>query len=100
MRWALPIFLLLVSCTTDQEDLAALRAERDTTCRSWGAQPGTPEYFQCRKYLQERADYNDAAAAGAMAGALGGMTRPPPPPPFRARCTSTPMGNTVSTNCY
>jgi hypothetical protein len=108
------VSLLVTGCESAQEmaqrqaaELAVLNAERDATCQRWGATPGTDRYFECRKYLQQRADQAAAAdaeadeiAAAGMAAGLRGMAPPPPPPRPMIRCNSVPIGSAVSTNCY
>ena len=47
--------LALSGCVTDAER-AAQAASDDKDCRSYGAQPGTSEYYQCRMAKSERRD--------------------------------------------
>jgi outer membrane biogenesis lipoprotein LolB len=49
-----------------QAQAAAIAANEDTQCRSYGAQPGSPAYIQCRmNFSNQRAqvDANDRAIA-------------------------------------
>ena len=96
-------------------------------CTSWGAKPGSDGYLNCMMTLNTNRQNALATVAAADARAAGEenaarsaaliqagqrmMTPPPPtvvvqaPPPLQPlptplHCTSTGMGNTVSTNCY
>jgi hypothetical protein len=49
-----------------QAQAAAIAANEDATCRSYGAQPGSPGYIQCRMNLSNQraqVDANDRAIA-------------------------------------
>ena len=37
-----------------QAQMAAMQAQDDSTCRSYGATPGSPAYIQCRIKLDNR----------------------------------------------
>jgi hypothetical protein len=53
---------------------AAAIEEDDAKCRSYGVQPGTPPYVQCRMNLENGRDAIAAAAVGAFFanGGVGG----------------------------
>ena len=101
--------LCLSGCVSGEEraqraaqQAAATEAARDTKCRSFGAQPGTPAYVDCRLRLEQMAS-NETAAAHAASAAAGArlqragmemmMGRP------TVNCTSTPFGTSVQTTC-
>jgi hypothetical protein len=48
--FALPCLLLLVGCQTTEERLAA----DDKQCQTYGVQPGSPGYVQCRLQLDQQ----------------------------------------------
>lgn len=72
------IFLLIVSataavaqagCKSTEERRAAIELERDQQCRSYGAQPGTEIYVNCRLQLEQIAVAQTQAAAIQSANA-------------------------------
>jgi hypothetical protein len=66
-----------------QARLAAIAAADDGKCRSYGGEPGTPAYVQCRAQLDAARTQAQATAAAALANAPPAYTPPPvytPPP--------------------
>jgi hypothetical protein len=79
---ALGVVVVLAGCAEyearrQQEQAAqaqAVAANDDAQCRSYGAQPGSPVYVQCRMNLDnQRAQLRNAVAAQIV----GGMIVPP-----------------------
>jgi Tfp pilus assembly protein PilV len=78
----------------------------DATCRSYGAQPGTDTYYQCR---MSRDQQRDQAKAAFLSAYMANQNRPQPQPyympapapaPNRSvNCISNGVGTTVYTNC-
>lgn len=71
----------------------------DATCRSYGAQPGSDAYVNCRVAL----DNQRAARSAALikAGAIIAASQPAPPPPRPVTmCSMRPFGSTIYTTCY
>jgi hypothetical protein len=62
--------LLLAGCVTAQERMVQLAAADDAKCQSYGAQPGSPPYIQCRTQL----DATRTQAAATIAAAPSGPT--------------------------
>lgn len=75
MRYLLLILLagpLLAGCFRSSEEIRAeIAAKDDQECRSYGAQPGSPAYVQCRATRASAHETADAVQAAA----------PPPPAP-------------------
>lgn len=64
-RTILLTLLLLTSCMSGEERLAANNAKDDQTCLSYGAQKGTDAYVACRAQLEgarRQADATEDAA--------------------------------------
>jgi hypothetical protein len=74
----LTIPLLLAGCATAEQRAA----KDDATCKSYGAQPGTDAYVQCRMVQQARRDAKPDAG-DAMMGAQGAR--------YRASTTRSPL---------
>ncbi len=70
MRYLLLIFLagpLLTGCFRSSEEIRAeLAAKDDQECRSYGAQPGSPAYVQCRATRASAHEAADAALVAAV----------------------------------
>jgi hypothetical protein len=84
-----------------------ISASEDAQCRSYGAQPGTPAYLQCRLQFQRQAAQADQQRRALAMQYLA--SRPPPyqlPPPVHTQptaprnCTSEVIGSQVYTRCY
>ena len=60
----------LSGCVTAQD----IAANDDDSCRSYGADPGSQAYFQCRMAKDQQRQANEAALLGAY------MSRPQPQP--------------------
>jgi hypothetical protein len=65
---------VLAACVFDEERAAAVASSDDSQCQSYGAQPGSDRYFQCRMMLNQQRQANDAAIVGAS------LNRPQPAP--------------------
>jgi hypothetical protein len=61
---------LLSGCVTAQD----IAANDDDACQSYGAQPGSQAYFQCRMAKDQQRQANNAALVGAY------LSRPQPQP--------------------
>ena len=84
----LPLALALSGCVTASEYAAQVAAADDGDCRSYGADPGTQAYFQCRMTKSEQheivmavarqqANENFNRGLAMMAGSFGPVaTRP------------------------
>jgi hypothetical protein len=86
----LTIPLLLAGCATAEQRAA----KDDATCKSYGAQPGTDAYVQCRMVQQARRDAKPDAGDAMMAAgrALQGIDNSQP--------AMAPMGNLrLQTTC-
>lgn len=62
------------------ERAALIQNTDDQECRSYGAQPGTQPYFQCRMMKDQQRQANKAAIASALI-----MSRPAPAPMIMQR---------------
>jgi hypothetical protein len=78
----------LASCAQwAAEQRAKQEAAEDAQCRSYGATPGTPMYYDCRMRLQQlalqRAEVAQQAFANMTAAGLGiaAASQPSPPQP-------------------
>ncbi len=58
--------LCLCGCVTTQEQIMA---QDDATCRSWGVQPGSSPYVECRVLLSQQHAMQDAQRRDALAAA-------------------------------
>lgn len=73
----LSIFFLVTTCSgcmSTEERNARIAAADEDACVSYGAQPGTQEYFQCRMANDQQRQANNAALAAAI------LSRPQPQP--------------------
>jgi len=61
-------------CMSTEERNARIAASDQDACVSYGAQPGTQEYFQCRMAKDQQRQANNAALAGII------LSRPQPQP--------------------
>jgi hypothetical protein len=68
--FTLLLCLGLAGCVTSQD----IAASDDDACRSYGAEPGTQAYFQCRMAKDQQRQANEAAVVGAY------LNRPQPQP--------------------
>jgi hypothetical protein len=108
MKW-IAIFsaLALAGCESQTElnqRAAALEAQQDSTCRSWGAQPGTEAYTNCRVQLAQMEEQRRAAVLQAYQANRANRQPALEPPtqtrlPETTRCTSQRIGNQVETVC-
>lgn len=98
--------LLLGGCAEyEQRQAAARDAGDDSQCRSYGIQPGTDVYAQCRMNLANQLAANRRVATEALlrpqpAPTPYMMPISPPPAAGPRNCTSVVSGNVVNTNCY
>jgi hypothetical protein len=93
----------LEACKNPEIDAAATRQADDAACTDMGAVRGTEAYTNCRLALLKRRDVQDAEHRAGVSQALSDLSnsiKPVYAPSNRLNCTSTPIGNTVSTNCY
>jgi hypothetical protein len=77
--------LLLVGCVSQEQiraRQAAAEAAEDAKCRSYGAQPGTQQYFECRMTINQQkataeaiAEANRQATYSQMMTTGGAMMR-------------------------
>src|SRR5260370_33497533 len=77
---ALAAGLMLSSCAQwqaerDAQQAAAIAANDDGQCRSYGAAPGSQAYIQCRMNLDNQRAQMRTALASQL---IGRMTAPPP----------------------
>jgi hypothetical protein len=81
MRRALFPGVALVLMVSGCQSVADRRSQDDAECRSWGAQPGTTVYAQCRAAQMQNRTQNAAidqqhrASMGLIGAAL--LTAPP-----------------------
>lgn len=105
--------LLLSGCLSSREQLAK---QDDSDCRSYGAKPGTQEYFQCRMAKDRNNAVAGAEAAARSQAALSNFNNTVqqnalPPSAYNIpammpigrgsgqSCISQPSGNGFVTNC-
>lgn len=110
---AVGLALSLSGCLNTREQLAK---RDDADCRSYGAKPGTQEYFQCRMAKDRNNTVAEAAAAAQSQSAISNFNNTvqnnavppsaynvPPMVPIGRRsgqsCISQPSGNGFVTNC-
>lgn len=91
-------FLALAGCASREEI-----AEADSSdCASYGAQPGSQAYFQCRMMKDQQHNADAARRSAAIQNTLSDMQtniRPPPGAGGTARCVSRQVGTQVVTDC-
>jgi hypothetical protein len=71
-------------------------------CASYGAQPGTQAYFQCRMIKDQQHNADAARRSAAMQDALSDMStniRAPQVGAASTRCVSRQVGTQVVTDC-
>src|ERR1700730_7857664 len=66
--------LAVVGCASDRQIAQNTADSDDAACRSYGAQPGTQEYFQCRMAKDQQRQQTNAALASPI------LSRPQPQP--------------------
>jgi hypothetical protein len=66
--------LLCSGCLTTQEQANAIAASDDAACQTYGAQPGSQAYFQCRMAKDQQRQANRTALAAAI------LSQPQPQP--------------------
>jgi len=82
---------ILAGCASEAERAARWAAVDDAKCKSYGAQPGTPAYVQCRAQLDAARTQAIATAAAAPVPVVNpapivvpqitpSVFQPPPPP--------------------
>ncbi len=101
------LLVALAGCGTPEEraaraaqEAAQQEARKDAQCKSYGSRPDSDAYVNCRVQIdQSEAAINAAAAerSAAELRATGARLMNGQP---TTRCTSTPFGNTIQTNCY
>jgi hypothetical protein len=97
MKRAVLLALLLAGCQTTEERLAS----EDATCQSYGVQPGSPGYLQCRMMKDQQHNADAARRQAAIQGALSDMqTNIRAPGGNQQRCVSRQVGTQVVTDCY
>jgi hypothetical protein len=96
---ALTVAAMLCGCANSPEQIAAAQDEK---CRSFGAQPGTQPYLNCRLQLEQQAHERRALAARMIAGAADGFNFTPAPnlpaPPMAPMPTWNNPSNTIHCN--
>lgn len=120
--------LLLVDCASQQEreakmqvQIAAADAADASRCASYGAQPGTPAYTECRIQLTQMRQQAAIATQAQQTAIIGQMIQnnqaaaaqqqlqqqqnlraviqPLPPSPMQTNCTTSYIGNQAYTHC-
>ena len=83
---ALGLALTMTACVSretqarrDAAQAVQYEAQQDATCRSYGTQPRTPLYVQCRLQLQQQ----DATQRAAVQQMLLGRALTPAPAPYQ-----------------
>lgn len=100
--------LILASCQTDEVDMAqrraALDADQDAKCQSFGAKKGSSEYIHCRETLYTQARQEDAQRRQLAAAYILSrpMQQPLQTPKLQqsVNCTSMRNGVMLNTTCY
>jgi hypothetical protein len=64
----------MTGCMSAEERAQRISSADDDACQSYGAQPGTTEYFQCRMMKDQQRQATSAALASAI------LSRPTPQP--------------------
>jgi hypothetical protein len=90
----------LSGCLTPEEQMAA----DDGKCRNFGAVPGSPEYLQCRMFVEQERNRKEQSEREARAIENAARTLAPRPrpvfqqPPQRMQvCQVTPTGMSCRT---
>lgn len=95
----LPILALLAGCAGspvgDAMNPQGVADREDGYCQSIGAQPGSPEYINCR--LQVGGQRQQAHSARILGAAAIAQSMQPAP---ARNCTSTRFGDQIRTTCY
>jgi hypothetical protein len=103
--FALAAFGFFLSGCALENHMAEMRNQEDMAqCQSYGAQPGTDAYFQCRMNLSNQREANQRAIVGAyLANQPQPYVLPMPTPiqplPAPRTCTSSVNGQMIYTNC-
>jgi hypothetical protein len=95
--------LSLEACKNPEIDAAAARQADDAACTDMGAVRGTEAYTNCRLALLKRRDAQDAERRAGISQSLSDLSNSIKATYTfnnRLNCTSSPIGNTVNTNCY
>jgi hypothetical protein len=90
-------FFLLSGCASRQEIAAA----DDNDCASYGAQPGSQAYFQCRMMKDQQHNADAARRSAAIQNSLSDMSTNirAPSTGNSQRCVSRQVGTQVVTDC-
>ncbi len=72
--WVFAVAFSCSACMNAEERSAAIAASDDSACQSYGAQPGSEAYFQCRMAKDQQRQANNAAIEGMI------LSRPQPQP--------------------
>ncbi|HEY2071661.1 MAG TPA: hypothetical protein VGG48_19030 [Rhizomicrobium sp.] len=109
--------IALSGCISPEEQAAAYRSQvaaadaaDNSRCLSYGTQPGTSAYTQCRMQLTQlraqAAQQDQDRRAALISAYLAGHQNPPPatfypiPTTPTTNCTTTYIGNQAYTNCH
>jgi hypothetical protein len=95
--------LSLQACKNPEIEAAAARQADDAACTDMGAVRGTEAYTNCRLALLKRRDAQNAERRAGISQSLSDLSNSIKPTYTfnnRMNCTSTPIGNTVNTDCY
>lgn len=79
---------LLAGCLASLEEVTAAH---DQQCRSYGAQPGSDAYIQCRMMLSNQIAQANAQRRAALVG-MGTAMMATPAPASPVVCQTTPTG--------
>ena len=72
----------------------------DATCQSYGAQPGSSAYMNCRQHIADMRQQMVAQAIHNMRVQPAPVYYAPPPQmSMTTNCTTNRIGNTLYTNC-
>jgi hypothetical protein len=100
MRMLVPLALVfaLAGCVSREEIAAA----DSNDCASYGAQPGSQAYFQCRMMKDQQHNADAARRQAAVQSALSDMQTNirAPTTGAQSRCVSRQVGSQVVTDCY
>lgn len=121
MGWPMKALLLLgaaavllsgcVSAEDRMRQAQAVEDQRDETCQSWGASPGTDQYYECRRTLYQQGQQDEAQKRALVmqymmnqqqyqyhpAPLMAPVMQPPSP---QVHCTTSYVGDQAYTNCF
>src|ERR1700692_3071178 len=84
IAWIVVAYLMLSGCAAQQQYYEQVAAKEDAQCQSWGNQPSTGPYQQCRYLLAQERENKRAADLAQISAASAALSARNPPPPTPA----------------